>query len=88
MAEPSLRDRLTGIVGTDKADRVIALLDEEAVTRCRDTDCVRLWPHSRIAQHLWRHPVGAPIGWGLFGRRCFNCGHYTWRRIHRAGPTP
>jgi hypothetical protein len=80
-----LRTRLTAIVGPEATDRVIELLDEEAAQRCRDTDCVRRRPHSRLAPHLWRHPVGAPIVWGLFGRRCFNCGHYVWRRIHRAG---
>lgn len=85
MAERSVRERLTTVVGTDKAALVIGLLDEEAATRCRDADCVRRWPHSRIALHLWRHPAGAPTERGLFGRRCFNCGHYVWRRIHRAG---
>lgn len=85
MAERSLRDRLIAIVGTDTAQRVINLLDEEAVTPCRDTDCVRIRRHSRLEWHLWRHPVGAPIVWGLLGRRCFNCGQYVWRRIHRAG---
>lgn len=87
MAEPSLRDRLTAIVGTDKVERVIDLLDEEAVTRCRDDDCVRRRAHSRLDRHLWRHTAGAPLTRGLFGWLCFNCGRSTWRRIHRTGPT-
>ncbi|MFD7794357.1 hypothetical protein [Streptomyces sp. NPDC059759] len=86
MGDLSLRDRLTGIVGPTLARRVIALLDEEALTPCRDTDCVRIRSHSRLGFHLWRHPVGAPIVRGLLGRKCFNCGQYAWRRIHRAGP--
>lgn len=88
MPEPSIRTRLAAIVGTDKAERVIAVLEEEAATPCRDTDCVRRRPHSRLAPHAWRHRAGDPRTWGLFGWRCFNCGHYVWRRIHRVGATP
>lgn len=79
------RTRLIFLVGPGKAVEVFALLDEEAASRCRDADCIRWWPHSRLARHLWRHECGAPRTRGLFGWRCFNCGQSSWRRIHRTG---
>jgi hypothetical protein len=84
-ANPSLRDRIVGIAGPDIADRIIAVLDEEAVTPCRDADCVRRRRHSRIDRHLWRHEANAPLSRWLFGWRCFTCGRSTWRHIHKPG---
>ena len=77
-----LRARIAAIVGPEATNRVIELLDEEAAHRCRDADCVRVWPHSRLARHLWRHAPVPPLSPGLFGRRCFTCGQPAWRRIH------
>lgn len=85
MSDQSLHARIVAIAGTDAADRILDLLDEEAAQRCRDADCMRRLPHSRLARHLWRHRPGAPLTRGVFGRRCFNCGHYVWRRIHKPG---
>lgn len=88
MSDPSIRDRITAVVGSEKARQVIDILDEELLTRCRDADCIRRRPHSRLAQHLWRHVPVAPLSPGLFGRRCFTCGRPTWRRIHKPRRQP
>lgn len=80
-----LRTRIAAITGPAAAEEVIELLNEEAATRCTDPDCIRWWPHSRLARHLWRHNASAPRTLGLFGWRCFTCGQSTWRRIHSPG---
>lgn len=80
----SLHERIAAITSPAAAEEIIDILNEESLTPCRDRDCIRLLPHSRIARHLWRHEVGAPRTRGLFGWRCFNCGQSSWRRIHRA----
>jgi hypothetical protein len=83
VADTTLRDRIAAIAGPSTAEQIIELLDEEAAKRCRDRDCTRLWPHSSLAHHQWRHAPIAPLSPGLLGRRCFTCGRPTWRRIHR-----
>lgn len=77
-----LRSRIAGVAGP-LTDDIIEILDEEAGRRCRDTDCLRWWPHSRLARHRWRHVAGAPLSRGLFGMRCFNCGRRANSRIHK-----
>lgn len=79
----NVRERITAIVGTSAAEQVIDILNDEAAHRCRDADCIRLLPHSRLARHLWRHVPVAPLAPGLFGRRCVVCGQPGWTRIHR-----
>jgi hypothetical protein len=85
MAEPSIRDRIAAIVGDKATRQIVEILDEEAVTRCQDADCMRRLPHARLARHLWRHVPVAPLSPGLLGRRCFTCGRPSWRRIHNSG---
>lgn len=87
MTAPSLRSRITDIVGPESTEQIIALLDDEAGQRCRDADCIRLRPHSRLSTHLWRHVPVAPLSPGPFGQRCIVCGQPTWRRIHRTRNT-
>ena len=81
-----LYDRIAQLTGAEIAERVIEILDEEASQRCRDADCIRLFPHSRLSRHLWRHEAAAPLSLGLLGMRCFTCGRPTWRRVHRTRP--
>lgn len=83
MSTPGLHLSLTELLGEDLADQVITILDEQAAHRCKDSDCVRWWAHSRIARHAWRHQPSPPLAWGLLGPRCFDCGRYAWSRIHR-----
>lgn len=82
-SDPSITDRITSIVGEHNAERIISILDEEAATPCRDVDCMRRRPHSRLSPHLWRHAPNPPLTRSLFGWRCFTCGKATWRRIHK-----
>lgn len=81
-----LYNRIADVVGHEAAEQIVGILDEEGVQRCRDADCIRLVPHSRLSRHLWRHEAAAPLSFGLLGSRCFTCGKPTWRRIHRTGP--
>jgi hypothetical protein len=80
-----LRDRIVAIVGPEAAEKIIEILDEELLTRCQDADCLRRWPHPRLARHVWRHDPVAPLSPGLFGRRCLTCGLPTWHRLHKPG---
>lgn len=88
----SLRDRIAlliykdtaeGISAESTADEVIHLLDEEIAERCRDRDCARIFPHSRISAHLWRHEAEPPFTRVLLGWRCFSCDMRKGHRIHR-----
>lgn len=85
--KPSVYERLAAIVGEAKAGEVISLLEEELTTPCRDSDCRRRWPHSRLDLHRWRHAPLAPLTQGLLGWRCFECGKPTWHWIHRVKGT-
>lgn len=84
MAEMDLRERLTILLGPEKADQVLVVLEGEAKARCRDKDCVRLLPHPRLARHRWRHAALAPFDRSPIGWHCLGCGKPTWHRIHRA----
>lgn len=84
----SLRDRIIAIAGPTAAERIIEVLHEEAATRCRDDDCLKRLPHSRLSRHAWRHEPAVPLTPGLFGRTCFTCGQPTWHRIHRTRRQP
>ena len=79
----SMRDKITVLVGYDKAEEIFQLVEEAATTRCRDVDCFRWWPHSNLSRHFWRHEPKAPLTRDLFGWMCFTCHRYTWQRIHR-----
>lgn len=89
---PNLRDRIAlvihqdtaeGISAGSTADAVIDLLDREMAERCRDRDCARVYPHSRISRHLWRHKAEPPFERALFRWLCFSCGLRKGHRIHR-----
>lgn len=89
---PNLRDRIAlvirndameGISAESTADAVVDLLDQELAARCRDEDCARILPHSRLSVHLWKHPAEPPFDHALFRWLCFSCGLRRGHRIHR-----
>ncbi|MGV2914756.1 hypothetical protein [Streptomyces alfalfae] len=82
-----IRNRIAEVVGAQSAEQIIHILEEEGAQRCRDTNCIRLRPHSRLSVHRWRHVAVAPLSPGVLGRRCLTCGQPSWRRIHRTGRT-
>ena len=77
------RDALQGISAESTADAIVHLLDEEAAESCRDGDCARVLPHSRLSAHLWRHEAEPPFDRALFRWLCFSCGMRRGHRIHR-----
>ena len=66
------------------ASHIIHAIEMEQRRPCKDQDCVRLWPHSRLGPHCWRHEASAPLGHPLPGFwTCFICHRPAWARIHR-----
>jgi hypothetical protein len=89
---PGLRDRIAllirrnalhGVSPEATATVIVGLFEQEAAARCRDRDCARLLPHSRLSAHLWKHAAEAPFDRVLFAWLCFTCGLRRGHRIHR-----
>jgi hypothetical protein len=92
VTEPGLRDRIALLIrkgnmkgsgAESTADAIVRLIGEEAAEPCRDRDCARILPHSRLSAHLWRHPAEAPFDRTLLAWLCFTCGLRRGHRIHR-----
>lgn len=83
-----LRAHVNTILGSwltqdEKCAAIFELMDQGLQTRCTDGDCARRRRHPLVALHAWRHAPNPPLDRGLLGWRCFTCGQYTWRRIHK-----
>jgi hypothetical protein len=92
VSAPGLRDQITLLIrkgalkGTAPEATALAittLVYREASTRCRDRDCARLFPHSRLSRHLPRHEPEPPFELFVFAWLCSRCGYRRGHRVHR-----
>ena len=93
MSAPALRDQvallirkgaLHGTAPEATALAIATLVYREASTRCRDDDCARIFPHSRLSRHLLRHEAEPPFERVLLAWLCGCCGYPRGHRVHKA----